>query len=110
MQLVERMIGSPPNCLYCGKGNTPDEVGNIGPFLDLQREVNWDDDCYLCEVCAVKIGAIFGMLSKDDVQGLHRRIAQLEGELHDRDAEIGLRKRREKNAVKRARALEEISS
>jgi len=109
MQLVERMTGSPPNCMICGKGNTPDEAGDIGPFLDLQREVNWDDDCYLCEDCGTKVGAMFKMLTADEVQDFHRVIKKLKGQLHDAKSEVERRKAREAAAVRRSRALEEVS-
>src|SRR4051812_40602833 len=106
MRLVERMTGSPPNCFNCGKGNTPDgDTGEIGPFLDLQREVNWDDDVYLCEDCALEIGAIFGMKTPDEVQDLERAVRKLKKQIHDLNAEMDVRKRRESSAIRKARAV-----
>jgi hypothetical protein len=86
MHMVERMTQTPPNCMVCGKGNTPDESGNIGPFLDLERDVNWDDSTYLCATCGTAIGAQFGMLLPDDVLGLRREIRRLKRDLHEAKA------------------------
>jgi len=83
MHLVERMTQSPPTCLICGRGNTPDKDGNVGPFLDLERDVNWGDSTYICEDDATKIGAFFGMVSATDISDLHSKIAKLEKTLHD---------------------------
>jgi hypothetical protein len=106
VRLVERMTGSPPNCFNCGKGNTPDgDSGEIGPFLDMQREVNWDDDVYLCTDCATEIGAMVNMLTKDEVQDLERKNKQLKKKVHDLEAEMDIRKRRESQALRKARAV-----
>jgi len=91
MHLVERMTQSPPSCMVCGRGNTPDPAGEIGPFLDLERSVNWDDSTYLCRDCAFAIGAEFGMLLPEEVVALRREIRQLHHQLHEEKA-----KRREK--------------
>lgn len=91
MHLVERMTSTPPNCMVCGRGNTPDEGGNIGPFLDLERDVNWDDSTYLCSTCGTAIGAMFGMQTADDVLHFRRQIRQLKRDLHEERA-----RRREK--------------
>lgn len=87
MHLVERMTQTPPNCMVCGKGNTPDEAGEIGPFLDLERDVNWDDSTYLCKNCGTAIGAIFGMQTEDDALGYRREIRRLRRDLHEAKAE-----------------------
>lgn len=88
MHLVERMTRNPPACMVCGKGNTPDTAGDIGPFLDLERDVNWDDSTYLCKDCGTAIGAEFGMQTEDDVLHLRRQIRQLKGELHDQKVKV----------------------
>jgi len=106
MRLVERMTGSPPNCFNCGKGNTPDgDTGEIGPFIDMQREVDWNDDVYLCTDCAVEIGAIVGCKTPDEVLGLERKVAALRKKLHNLQGEVEMRKRRETSALRKARAV-----
>lgn len=105
MHVVDRMTQSPPNCMICGVGNTPDTEGNIGPFLDLERDVNWGDSTYLCESCGSKVGASFGMITTTEAEEHHLQMQALKKKLHDKDAEIGLRRRRERQAMKKAKAV-----
>lgn len=86
MHLVERMTDTPPNCMICGKGNTPDKAGNIGPFLDLERDVNWDDSTYLCMDCGQSIGTACGLLTADEVRMRDLEIRRLRQELHEEKA------------------------
>lgn len=95
MHLVDRMTEAPCACLVCGRGNVPDETGQIGPFLDLEREVNWDDSIYLCQYCGTAIGALFGMQTQDDVLGFKQEIRRLKRELHEEKA---LRRRKVSSA------------
>lgn len=105
MQLVERMTGSPPHCMICGMGNTPDgETGEIGPFLDLQREISWGDDAYLCESCASEIGSHFGMITPDEAKELKRAMRRLKKKMHDMEADMATRKVSERKALQQARA------
>lgn len=83
MHLVERMLESPPNCMVCGRGNTPDETGAIGPFLDLERNVNWDDSTYLCRTCGEAIGTQFGMPTPDVLVEKDREIRRLKHQVHE---------------------------
>jgi hypothetical protein len=77
--------------MVCGRGNTPDESGQIGPFLDLERSVNWDDSTYLCQRCGTTIGAEFGMLTPEDVVELRREIRTLRQKLHEEKAKRRVR-------------------
>lgn len=86
MHLVERMTQTPPNCMICGKGNTPDSAGQIGPFIDLERSVNWDDSTYLCMDCGQAIGALSGMPTADEKRSLAQEIRRLKQALHDEKA------------------------
>lgn len=83
MHLVERMLNTPPNCMVCGKGNTPDKVGDIGPFLDLERDVNWDDSTYLCMDCGQAIGIACGLPTADELTSQKQEIRSLKRELHN---------------------------
>lgn len=94
--LVERMnpdMGA-PQCLTCGKGNTPGDTGEIGPFLDLERDVNWGDPAYLCVDCGTKIGAMFGMATPDDVKDLQNSIKAKDKRIHDLESNLELKSRR----------------
>lgn len=86
MHLVERMVEAPPNCMICGKGNTPDKAGNIGPFLDLERNVNWDDSTYLCLDCGQSIGIACGLPSADDLTAMKQEVRSLHRKLHESKA------------------------
>ena len=92
MHLVERMTSAPAACLICGNGNVPDTAGEIGPFLDLEREVNWDDSTYLCKNCGTAIGAMFGMQTEDDVLHYRQEIRTLKRQLHEERARRPMRK------------------
>lgn len=86
MHLVERMTQSPPNCMICGKGNTPDSTGQIGPFIDLERSVNWDDSTYLCTDCGQSIGVLAGLPTQDESLVLKQEIRRLKQEVHEAKA------------------------
>jgi DNA-directed RNA polymerase subunit RPC12/RpoP len=89
MQLVERMTGSPPNCMNCGRGNTPDTDGHVGPFLDFQREVNWGDDAYLCSTCGAQVAMLFGFTDDETLTEKDRIIQAKNKEIHNLKARIG---------------------
>ena len=105
MHLVERMTQAPPNCMVCGAGNTPDGVtGEIGPFLDLERDVNWGDSTYLCMLCCTQIGAHAGLMTAEEKQSLEAQIRKLKTQVHSLEAERSVYRRRERAAGLRARA------
>lgn len=100
MHNVERMVQSPPQCIFCGAGNTPyEDTLAIGPFIDTERDTGWGDPIYICHrpSCAGQIAVLAGWVSPDTAQDLRRTVARLEKELHD------LRARKETRA-RRARA------
>jgi len=96
--------------MKCGCGNVPDgDTGEIGPFLDLGLEYNWGDSGYLCMKCVAEMAVIAGWISPDRERDLRRQIKRLEKKLHDKDAEIDVRARREATAIRRARAVESLT-
>jgi hypothetical protein len=100
------MTLAPNRCLVCGKGNTPDGVtGKVGPFLSLGIDYNWGDSGYLCEECVGRAAVFFEWISPDTQSQLSRRIKDLEKKVHDLEGEIEMRRRRERGALKRARAV-----
>jgi len=104
--LVETMTLAPNTCMCCGKGNTPDGVtGKVGPFADLGVDYNWGDSAYLCEDCVGKLAILFDWISPDTKKDLERVISKKNEEIHDLKSDIDIRRRRERTAVKGARAL-----
>jgi len=96
--------------MKCGCGNVPDgDTGEIGPFLDLGLEYNWGDSGYLCMRCVSEMAVIAGWISPDTEKDLRKQIKRLEKKLHDKQAEIEVRARREQTAVRRARAVETLT-
>lgn len=99
--LVERMTDHPPNCMFCGKGNTPDgDTGEIGPFLATPIDRNWGDSCYICEDCGVAIGAMFGAITPDEAQDMERQLKAKNKEIHELNAELDVRRQRERRRVR----------
>jgi hypothetical protein len=96
--------------MKCGRGNTPNgDTGEIGPFLDLGLEYNWGDSGYLCMECVGEMAVVAGWIAPDTEKLLRKQIARLEKKLHDKDAEIEVRARRESSAIRRARAVESLT-
>lgn len=109
MHLVERMnpdLGA-PQCLICGKGNTPNNAqdGSIGPFLDLDREVNWGDPAYLCIDCGTRIGTMFDMITPDEKAHLERIIRDKDKQIHDLESKLEQKNRRLKTAEHQVEVL-----
>lgn len=110
VSLVERMTLPPATCMKCGRGNTPDgQTGEIGPFLDMGLEYNWGDSGYLCMDCVGLIAVTAHWISPDREGELLKQISRLKKKLHDKDAEIETRSRREHDAVRRARSAEALT-
>lgn len=97
MHLVERMTQTPPQCIFCGAGNTPYETTEqIGPFIDTERDTGWGDPIYICtrESCAGKIAALAGWISPDTEKDQARQIRALEKALHDANSRAESERRR----------------
>ena len=77
--------------------------------MDLGLEYNWGDSGYLCLDCVALIAVTAGWISPDTEKDLKRQIKRLERRLHDKDAEIEVRARRESAAIRRARAVETLT-
>jgi hypothetical protein len=86
MHLVERMTSAPCACMICGRGNVADTAGNIGPFLDLERDVNWDDSTYLCMDCGQSIGMACGLPSADELTSMRQEVRSLRRKVHEAKA------------------------
>lgn len=104
--LVETMTLAPNTCMCCGRGNTPDGVtGVVGPFADLGVDYNWGDSAYLCGDCIGKLAILFDWISPDTKKQLERQITKLKKDIHDLNADIDIRRTRERTAIRGARAL-----
>jgi hypothetical protein len=102
---------TPQPCFVCGRGNTPDGDTHDRPtFVDLERDVNWNDAAVMCEDCITKAGSLIGMLTTDDAAAKDRELRKKDQEMHDLRVELDATKARATKAVRRARALEEISA
>src|SRR5690348_15074979 len=103
--LVETMVQAPCACMMCGKGNIPDrETGRLGPFANLGIDYNWGDSGYLCEECVGKLAVLFDWISPDTKKEMEREIKKLRKNIHDLEGEIEMRRRRERAALRTARA------
>lgn len=104
--LVERMTNPPPNCMFCGCGNVPDESGEIGPFLATRLDRAWGDSCYICPPCGMSVGAIFGMAGPDELAAAQRATRLRDREIHDLKSQIERTERqRDSNKTKLDAAL-----
>ena len=84
---------APFPCTVCGSGNVPRNDGGENVFVDLERDVNWNEPVILCEDCAIKVGSIVGMLTTTDKKDLDKTIAARDKTIHELQSEIdGLRK------------------
>lgn len=92
MHVIE--VTSQP-CMLCGRGNTPNgDDGTRPTFVDLERDVNWNDPAILCEDCAVQVGAQVGMLSPDDMRSHENEVKKLSKKIHALKAEVDALHRR----------------
>lgn len=87
---------TPAPCLSCGRGNTPDSDGAPVRFVDLERDVNWNDPAILCEECVMKLGGMVGMLSMDVRSEFQTKLRAKNEEIHELKAEMDAMKRRAK--------------
>jgi hypothetical protein len=76
-------------CLICGHGNTQSTVPEEAvEFIDLERDVNWNDPAIVCTDCAVKIGALAGMISPDAIDALKSEAANDRRKRHEAEARL----------------------
>jgi hypothetical protein len=87
---------TPAPCIHCGKGNTPNTQGDLPRFVDLERDVNWDEPVIICEDCVMHIGGLMGMLSEETRKDLLREVRTAQSELHDIQAKMDQMRHRAK--------------
>lgn len=75
-------------CVLCGRGNTPDPSGDRPRFVDLERDVNWNDPVILCEDCVSRIGALVGLAGKETVQEIEAENSLKDVQIHDLKVEL----------------------
>jgi hypothetical protein len=85
---------APSPCTLCGAGNTPTNDGSRRRFVDLERDVNWNDPLILCEDCVMRVGGVIGMQSPDEDGALQQHIKELDQKIFDLEAEIDSMTRR----------------
>lgn len=90
MHLIEI---SPAPCIHCGSGNTQNE-DKKKRFIDLERDVNWNEPVILCEDCCMKIGGMVGMLSEELRKDLEEKVRLAQRESHELQAQIDTMNRR----------------
>ena len=90
------MVQSPIQCLYCMRGNTPDDPDSMDDFwvLDLERDVNWGDPTYLCKYCCERIAAMTGFVPEEDMREQQNIVRQQLRKIHDLQARLEDRQRR----------------
>lgn len=95
IQRMDPLIG-PPKCLVCERGNVPDDPDLMDDFfvVDLERDVNWGDPCYICKYCAEKIARMLGFVDAEAVTQLQDVIDGKNDEIHQLGAVVDSQKRR----------------
>jgi hypothetical protein len=91
MKLIEV---TPYPCLYCGQGNGHHKDGSRRRFVDLERDVNWNDPVILCEDCATMVGTAIGLLSPDTIAETKAELRAKAEEIHELKATQDEMKRR----------------
>lgn len=107
MRLVERMTIAPMTCLYCGRGNTDEPDKSAAPFLDLERDVNWGDAVYLCQLCMDRIAEICGYVSREELREKKIVIREKNREIHELEAAMQERTRRARAVMAGRRAIKD---
>jgi hypothetical protein len=104
--LMDKSMG-PPNCLTCGRGNTPDAPDEMSDFwvMDLERDVNWGDPAYICKYCCNKIAENCGHVPVEVMEEKDAIIKQQREEIHTAQAERDSIRRRFRTAVTGKKAL-----
>jgi hypothetical protein len=102
MHLIEV---APFPCTVCGRGNVPRNDGGKNVFVDLERDVNWNEPVILCEDCAIAVGSIVGMLTTTDKQDLDKVIEKRDKTIHELQADNDALRRTAVNRKKKAPAV-----
>lgn len=92
MHLIEH---TPAPCAHCGNGNTSDRRDPIR-WVDLERDINWNDPLILCEDCILMLAGLIGLPTPDVLETLRGEVASLKRAKHDVEAERDTMKRRAK--------------
>jgi hypothetical protein len=81
MELVEAMSKQPGICLVCG-GNPPDPIDSRRqmPAIDLDVDVNWGDNAYLCNECASLVSDLIGRPKVDVYMKVKKKVEELREE------------------------------
>lgn len=87
---------TPAPCLICGRGNTPNNDGTRMEFVDLEREVNWNDPAILCSDCLMNAASLIGMLSPDTLVEMKQQMREKDKEVHAIKADMDKMKKRAK--------------
>ena len=85
---------TPVPCLVCGRGNAENRHGERPRFIDLERDVSWDDPAIICEDCAISIGGMIGMHSIDSIKDMEREVKLLRRRVHEIRAQMDKMRRR----------------
>jgi hypothetical protein len=93
--LMDPILG-PPNCLTCGRGNTPDDPDTLDDFwvMDLERDVNWGDPAYICKYCCGKIAEACGHVPLSAYEEQEAMVRQHLETIHQVEAERDSLRRR----------------
>lgn len=93
MRLIEV---TPAPCLNCGRGNGDSNAGDKPRFLDVERDVSWNEPVIFCEDCVMKMGGMMDMLGPDAKKDMQREVRNAQKEVHAIRAEIDQMKARAK--------------
>jgi hypothetical protein len=91
MRLTENPAGP---CIVCGCGKGDTSAGVRRRFVDLERDVAWDEPAIICEDDCDKIGVLAGLLSREAAQEYERIINGKDREIHSLKADLDAMRRR----------------
>lgn len=75
IDLVDNMRKAPGKCLACN--TTPNENGKPLPAIDLNVDVDWGNNAYICAECGGIIADLLGRPSAEEFEALKREYDQL---------------------------------
>jgi hypothetical protein len=78
IERVEVMTKQPGRCVCCG--TSPTEAGNPLPAIDLNVDVDWGNNAYLCTECVDVICDLWGRVSREKYQEVLRGYKKLRGD------------------------------